>query len=68
VQNGSGINNSARFGATGPTCGDAATTKGQQCILVPDTTLGAQAFGTPHGEINQLNGPRTFQFAFRYSF
>jgi hypothetical protein len=67
VQDGSGINNSARFAATGPTCGDAATKTNQQCLLVPDTSTGAQPFGVP-GEINQLNGPRTFQFAFRYSF
>lgn len=67
VQNGGGINNSARYGAVGSTCGDGKTTSTQQCFLVPDTTLGASPFGVP-GEINQLNGPRTFQFAFRYSF
>jgi outer membrane receptor protein involved in Fe transport len=67
VQNGGGINNSARFAATGPTCGDGVTTAGQQCMLVPDTSVGAPPFGVP-GEINQLNGPRTFQFAFRYTF
>ncbi len=67
VQNGGGINNSARYAATGPTCGDGVTTTGQQCMLVPDTSVGAPAFGVP-GEINQLNGPRTFQFAFRYTF
>lgn len=67
VQDGSGINNSARYAATGSTCGDGATTTGQQCLLVPDTSVGGQSFGVP-GEINQLNGPRTFQFAFRYTF
>jgi hypothetical protein len=67
VQDGSGINNSARYGAVGSTCGDGATTTGQQCFLVPDTMLGATPFGVP-GEIDQLNGPRTFQFAFRYAF
>jgi len=67
VQNGGGINNSARYAATGTTCGDGATTSGQLCTLVPDTSVGATPFGVP-GEINQLNGPRTFQFAFRYSF
>jgi len=67
VQNGGGINNSARFAALGATCGDGSTTTGQQCYLPPDTTTGAQPFGIP-GEINQLNGPRTFQFAFKYSF
>jgi hypothetical protein len=67
VQNGGGINNSARYAATGATCGDGQTTTGQQCTLVPDTSVGATPFGVP-GEINQLNGPRTFQFALRYSF
>jgi hypothetical protein len=67
VQNGGGINNSARYAATGATCGDGKTTTGQQCTLVPDTSVGATPFGVP-GEINQLNGPRTFQFALRYSF
>lgn len=67
VQDGGGINNSARYAVTGTTCGDGATTTGQQCVLVPDTSIGNQPFGVP-GEINQLNGPRTFQFAFRYSF
>ncbi len=67
VQAGSGINNSARYGAVGSSCGDGKTTTGQQCFLVPDTLLGAAPFGVP-GEINQLNGPRTFQFALRYSF
>lgn len=67
VQDGGGINNSARYGALGSTCGNGTTTSGQQCFLVPDTTLGATPFGVP-GEIDQLNGPRTFQFAFRYSF
>jgi len=67
VQNGGGIGNSARYAATGTTCGDGFTTTGQQCALVPDTSVGASPFGVP-GEINQLNGPRTFQFAFRYSF
>jgi carboxypeptidase family protein len=67
VQDGGGLGNSARYGALGSTCGDGTTTSGQQCYLVPDTTLGAAPFGVP-GEIDQLNGPRTFQFAFRYSF
>jgi hypothetical protein len=67
VQAGGGINNSARYAATGPICGDGKTTTNQQCVLVPDTTVGAPPFGLP-GEINELNGPRTFQFALRYSF
>jgi hypothetical protein len=70
VQNGSGIGNSAPYAATGATCGDGKTIN-QQCLLVPDTSLpttpAPAPFGIP-GEINQLNGPRTFQFAFRYSF
>ena len=67
VQNGSGITNSARYAATGSTCGDAMMATAQQCLFVPDTMVGAPPFGAP-GEINQLNGPRTFQFALRYSF
>jgi hypothetical protein len=67
VQFGSGINNSARYAATGPTCGDGRTTTNQQCILVPDTSVGGGPFGVP-GAINELNGPRTFQFAVRYAF
>jgi hypothetical protein len=67
VQNAGGMNNSARYAATGSTCGDGKTTTVQQCTLVPDTSVGASPFGVP-GEINQLNGPRTFQFAFRYAF
>jgi hypothetical protein len=66
VQDGGGINDSARYAATGSTCGDGVSTN-QVCNLVPDTTVGGQPFGIP-GEINQLNGPRTFQFAFRYRF
>jgi hypothetical protein len=57
---------SARYAATGLTCGDGAGAN-QQCLIVPDTTVGGQPFGLP-GEINQLNSPRTFQFAFRYRF
>jgi hypothetical protein len=67
VQDGSGINNTARYALTGATCGDGKTTTNQQCVLVPDTSTGGQPFGQP-GSINQLNGPRTFQFALRYAF
>jgi hypothetical protein len=47
-------------GAAG-NCGDGATLN-QTCFLVPHS-----GFKTLQS-INQLNGPRTFQFAFRYSF
>jgi hypothetical protein len=47
-------------GSTG-NCGDGATLN-QTCFLVPNSS-----FQTLQS-INQLNGPRTFQFAFRYSF
>ena len=50
-----------QFIANGSTCGDGATAN-QACYLVPDPTFGTLS------SIDQLNGPRTFQFAFRYSF
>ncbi len=50
-----------QYVANGATCGDGASAN-QTCYLVPDPT-----FGTLES-IDQLNGPRTFQFAFRYSF
>jgi hypothetical protein len=61
VQNGSGIF-ANQFDTNGATCGDGATTTGQACFLTPDP-----AFKQLQA-IDQLNGPRTFQFAFRYSF
>ena len=60
VQAGSGIVTNA-FTPVGPTCGDGAS-HNQTCFLVPNT--GFQTLQS----INQLNGPRTFQFAFRYRF
>jgi hypothetical protein len=60
VQAGSGINQN-QYVPSGTTCGDGATPT-QTCNLVP-----ASGFQTLQS-INQLNGPRTFQFAFRYRF
>ena len=60
VQNGSGISQN-QFDASGPTCGDGASIN-QTCFLSPDPNFQKLE------SINQLNGPRTFQFAFRYSF
>jgi hypothetical protein len=60
VQAGSGINQT-EYNPVGPTCGDGSTLN-QTCFLVPNT-----GFKTLES-INQLNGPRTFQFAFRYRF
>jgi hypothetical protein len=63
VQAGAGINQT-EFNASGATCGDNKTLN-QTCILAPNS--GPGGFGTLQS-INQLNGPRTFQFAFRYRF
>ena len=63
VQAGAGINQT-EFTASGTNCGDGATLN-QTCILAPNS--GPGGFGTLQS-INQLNGPRTFQFAFRYHF
>ncbi|HKV27620.1 MAG TPA: TonB-dependent receptor [Candidatus Acidoferrales bacterium] len=60
VQNGSGINQN-QYDPNGATCGDGATLS-QTCFLAPDP-----GFKTLQS-IGQLNGPRTFQFAFRYQF
>lgn len=60
VQNGSGIS-SIQYDPTGTTCGDGASVN-QTCFLVPDPNFQKLE------SISQLNGPRTFQFAFRYSF
>jgi hypothetical protein len=68
VQAGAGINQTefdpvAGFlaGGAAGNCGDGKTLN-QTCYLVPHA--GFQTLQS----INQLNGPRTFQFAFRYSF
>jgi hypothetical protein len=50
-----------QYDPIGPTCGDNLTAN-QTCFLVPHS--GFQTLTS----INQLNGPRTFQFAFRYAF
>jgi hypothetical protein len=60
VANGAGAN-ATQFTPTGATCGDGASTN-QTCFLVPNTSFGQQT------SINQLNGPRVFQFAFHYRF
>src|SRR5487761_673841 len=63
VQNGSGIVQT-QYNPVGTTCGDGSSAN-QQCFLVPNT--GSGGFQTLES-IGQLNGPRTFQFAFRYQF
>jgi hypothetical protein len=60
VQAGAGIVQN-QYVPTGSNCGDGATLN-QTCDLLP-----ASGFKTLQS-INQLNGPRTFQFAFRYRF
>jgi hypothetical protein len=60
VQAGGGINQT-QYDPVGPTCGDGASLN-QTCFLVPNP-----AFKTLES-INQLNGPRTLQFSFRYRF
>jgi hypothetical protein len=54
--NGGGVN-TTQFTPTGAICGDGASTN-QTCYLVPNTSFGQLT------SINQLNGPRVFQFAF----
>jgi hypothetical protein len=63
VQNGAGINQT-QYNPVGPTCGDGATLQ-QTCYLIPN--VGPGNFQSLQS-IGQLNGPRVFQFAFRYSF
>jgi hypothetical protein len=60
VQTGGGIIQT-QYNPVGPQCGDAMTVN-QTCFLVPNS-----GFKTLES-INQLNGPRTFQFSFRYRF
>src|SRR5579872_870924 len=60
VQNGSGIVQT-QYSPVGATCGDSISVN-QQCFLVPNS-----GFKTLES-IGQLNGPRTFQFSFRYQF
>lgn len=63
VQNGSGIN-ATQYNPLGPNCGDGATAN-QTCYLVPNS--GPGNFQTLQS-VDQLNGPRVFQFALTYSF
>lgn len=63
VQNGTGVN-PIQYSPFGATCGDGQTLN-QTCYLVPNT--GPGGFGTLQ-VINALNGPRVFQFAFKWSF
>lgn len=63
VSEGSGINQNI-YNATGTTCGDGASVN-QTCYLVPNNGLGG--FGTL-SSIDQLNGPRVFQFGLKFSF
>jgi len=63
VQNGSGIVQT-QYNPVGATCGDGKSVN-QQCFLVPNSGVGG--FQTLES-IGQLNGPRTFQFSFRYQF
>jgi hypothetical protein len=60
VQNGSGVFQN-QYDPMGANCGDG-TTLNQTCYLQPDSGFGTLT------SIDQLNGPRTFQFAFRYQF
>jgi Carboxypeptidase regulatory-like domain len=60
VQNGSGVF-SSQYDTNGETCGDGASLN-QTCYLTRDPSFKMLQ------SIDQLNGPRTFQFAFRYSF
>jgi hypothetical protein len=60
VQNGNGVD-AIQYTPTGPTCGDGQTLN-QTCYLIPHP-----GFGTLQ-VIGSLNGPRVFQFAFKYIF
>ena len=60
VQAGTGVN-ATQYSPIGPTCGDG-TSANQQCFLVPASGFKALT------SIDQLNGPRIFQFALTYKF
>ena len=60
VQNGNGVN-AFQYLPAGNTCGDGIS-QNQTCYLVPQAT-----FGTLQ-TINNLYGPRVFQFAFQWNF
>ncbi len=63
VQNGAGINQ-IQYNPVGANCGDGVT-QNQTCSLVPNS--GPGNFQTLNS-IDQLNGPRVFQFSFQDSF
>src|SRR5271166_1461607 len=60
VQNGNGVNQ-VQYLPTGPNCGDGIS-QNQTCYLIPEPGFKTLQI------INQLNGPRVFQFAFKYRF
>jgi hypothetical protein len=60
VQNGNGVD-AVQYTPTGRTCGDGQTLN-QTCYLVPNPDFKSLQV------INSLNGPRVFQFAFKYIF
>lgn len=60
VQNGNGVNQ-VQYSPTGSTCGDGVS-QNQTCFLLPES-----GFKTLQ-VINQLDGPRVFQFALKYRF
>jgi hypothetical protein len=60
VQNGNGVD-AVQYTPTGRTCGDGQSLQ-QTCYLMPNPDFKALQV------INALNGPRVFQFAFKYIF
>jgi hypothetical protein len=60
VQNGNGVNQ-VQYLPTGSTCGDGIN-QTQTCYLIPESGFKTLQI------INQLNGPRVLQFAFKYRF
>jgi len=60
VQNGNGVNQ-VQYLPTGSSCGDGIS-QTQTCYLIPESGFKTLQI------INQLNGPRVLQFAFKYRF
>jgi hypothetical protein len=60
VQNGNGVD-AIQYTPTGPSCGDGQTLN-QNCYLIPNPDFKALQV------ISALNGPRVFQFSFKYVF
>jgi hypothetical protein len=60
VQNGNGVNQ-VQYLPTGSSCGDGIS-QTQTCYLIPESGFKTLEI------INQLNGPRVLQFAFKYRF